>query len=62
MSTLAAATALPAAAAALRILLRTPLAGAAAAGLTGRAAREALTVIASSYEYHGGFRLKTLSA
>ena len=29
----------------------------------GRAVeREALTVIASSYEYHGGFRLKTLSA
>jgi DNA repair protein RecO (recombination protein O) len=43
-------------------LLRTPLAQAAAAGLTRRAASEALTVIASSYEYHGGFRLKTLSA
>jgi DNA repair protein RecO (recombination protein O) len=43
-------------------LLATPMADAAAAGLSTRAAREALAVIASSYEYHGGFRLKTLSA
>jgi DNA repair protein RecO (recombination protein O) len=43
-------------------LLRRPLAEANAAGLSARAAREALSVIASSYEYHGGFRLKTLSA
>lgn len=43
-------------------LLRTPLADAGAAGLSGRAARDALAVIASSYEYHGGFRLRTLSA
>ena len=27
-----------------------------------RAARDALAVIASSYEFHGGFRLRTLSA
>lgn len=46
----------------IETLLRTPLAEAAAAGLTQRAAREALAVISSSYEYHGGFRLKTLSA
>jgi DNA repair protein RecO (recombination protein O) len=46
----------------IETLLRTPLADAAAAGLGSRASREALAVIASSYEYHGGFRLKTLSA
>jgi DNA repair protein RecO (recombination protein O) len=46
----------------IEALLRTPLAGAAGAGLSPRAGREALAVIASSYEYHGGFRLKTLSA
>jgi DNA repair protein RecO (recombination protein O) len=46
----------------IETLLRTPLADAADAGLTARAAREALAVISSSYEYHGGFRLKTLSA
>ncbi len=46
----------------IETLLATPLADAAAAGLTPRAAREALAVISSSYEYHGGFRLKTLSA
>ena len=46
----------------IEALLRSPLADAAGAGLSGRAAREALSVIASSYEYHGGFRLKTLSA
>ena len=31
-------------------------------GLTKRRAREALGVITASYEYHGGFRLRTLSA
>ena len=46
----------------IETLLRRPLADAAEAGLTSRARREALAVIASSYEYHGGFRLKTLSA
>jgi DNA repair protein RecO (recombination protein O) len=46
----------------IEALLRSPLADAAGAGLTPRAGREALAVIASSYEYHGGFRLKTLSA
>lgn len=43
-------------------LLRTPLADAGAVGLSGRAARDALAVISSSYEFHGGFRLRTLSA
>ena len=31
-------------------------------GLGERARRDALKVITSSYEYHGGFRLRTLSA
>jgi DNA repair protein RecO (recombination protein O) len=43
-------------------LLSTPLADAGAAGLSDRAAREALAVVTSSYEEHGGFRLRTLSA
>ena len=41
-------------------LLRRPLAD--AGMLTPRAARDALAVINSSYEFHGGFRLRTLSA
>ena len=43
-------------------LLSTPLADAAAAELSDRARRDALAVITSSYEEHGGFRLRTLSA
>src|SRR5205807_1619894 len=43
-------------------LLQRPLAEASEAGLTKRGAREALGVITASYEYHGGFRLRTLSA
>jgi DNA repair protein RecO (recombination protein O) len=43
-------------------LLSTPLADAAAAGLTDGARREALLVVTSSYEEHGGFRLRTLAA
>ena len=43
-------------------LLRSPLADAETAGLSERAARDALRVIAASHEYHGGFRLRTLSA
>jgi DNA repair protein RecO (recombination protein O) len=43
-------------------LLSTPLADADEAALTERAARDALAVIMSSYEEHGGFRLRTLSA
>ena len=40
-------------------LLGTPLAE---AEISKRGAREALRVITSSYEYHGGFRLRTLAA
>jgi DNA repair protein RecO (recombination protein O) len=43
-------------------LLAHPLAEAAPLGLSERARREALRVITSSYEFHGGFRLRTLSA
>jgi DNA repair protein RecO (recombination protein O) len=43
-------------------LLSIPLGDAIAAGLGERARREALAVITSSYEEHGGFRLRTLSA
>jgi len=43
-------------------LLRSPLADACTAGLTERGAREVLAVITSSYEEHGGFRLRTLRA
>jgi DNA repair protein RecO (recombination protein O) len=43
-------------------LLSTPLADAVAAELSDRARRDALAVITSSYEEHGGFRLRTLSA
>jgi DNA repair protein RecO (recombination protein O) len=42
-------------------LLAQPLAKAGRAGLNERAARDALGVITASYEYHGGFRLRTLS-
>src|SRR5690242_17455437 len=43
-------------------LLSTPLADAETADLSDRARRDALAVITSSYEEHGGFRLRTLSA
>src|SRR3954470_23641035 len=43
-------------------LLRRPLAEAHGLGLADRSARDALTVVTSSYEYFGGFRLRTLSA
>ena len=43
-------------------LLSTPLAEPPTAGLSERARREALAVVTSSYEEHGGFRLRTLSA
>jgi DNA repair protein RecO (recombination protein O) len=46
----------------IELLLSTPLADAAAGGLGDRACREALSVVTSSYEEHGGFRLRTLSA
>ena len=43
-------------------LLSTPMADAVAVGLGDRARREALAVVTSSYEEHGGFRLRSLSA
>ncbi len=43
-------------------LLKSPLADAGSAGLTSRGARDVLAVITSSYEEHGGFRLRTLRA
>ncbi|HET8529445.1 MAG TPA: DNA repair protein RecO [Gaiellaceae bacterium] len=46
----------------IEALLASPLADAAGLGLGDRAARDALRVITASYEYHGGFRLRTLSA
>jgi DNA repair protein RecO (recombination protein O) len=49
----------PAGISAIESLLRRPLAE---ASLPQGAAREALRVITASYEYHGGFRLRTLRA
>src|SRR5581483_12177739 len=46
----------PAGLAGIESLLRRPLAEAGAVGLDDRAARDALTLITASYEYHGGFR------
>ena len=43
-------------------LLGRPLSDACATGLSERAVRDALGVVTASYEYHGGFRLRTLSA
>jgi DNA repair protein RecO (recombination protein O) len=52
----------PAGLSAIRTLLRTPLADAHEAGLNDRGAREAIALVAATYEHHGGFRLRTLSA
>jgi DNA repair protein RecO (recombination protein O) len=52
----------PATFAAVEGLLRRPLAGAHDAPFDELARRQALAVIVSAYEYHGGFRLRTLSA
>ena len=46
----------------MEALLRAPLADAGAVALSERGARDAIAVVTSSYEFHGGFRLKTLSA
>ena len=46
----------------MRLLLHSPLAAAPAAPLGEKAEREALAVVTASYEHHGGFRLKTLTA
>jgi DNA repair protein RecO (recombination protein O) len=47
---------------AIEQLLSTPLAEAVAAPLGDRARRDGLAVITASYEEHGGFRLRTVSA
>ena len=46
----------------MRVLLHSPIAAATTAGLGERAQRDALAVVNASYEHHGGFRLKTLTA
>jgi DNA repair protein RecO (recombination protein O) len=46
----------------MRLLLHSPIAAASTAGLGDRAQRDALAVVTASYEHHGGFRLKTVSA
>jgi DNA repair protein RecO (recombination protein O) len=43
-------------------LLAQPLAAAVGLGLSERARRDALRVVTASYEYHGGFRLRTLAS
>jgi DNA repair protein RecO (recombination protein O) len=45
----------------LAALLGAPIADAPGLGLGDRAARDALAVVTSSYEHHGGFRLRTLA-
>jgi DNA repair protein RecO (recombination protein O) len=50
----------PAGIAGIETLLARPLADAAVAGLSERAARDALSVITAAYEYFGNFRLRTL--
>jgi DNA repair protein RecO (recombination protein O) len=45
----------------IEALLRRPLAEAGEAGLSARATRDALAVVNSSHEFHGGFRLRTLA-
>jgi DNA repair protein RecO (recombination protein O) len=52
----------PNALAGMEQLLRRPLVDAGGAGLSERGAREALCVVTASYEFHGGFRLKTLAS
>jgi DNA repair protein RecO (recombination protein O) len=42
--------------------LSTPLADATPAALSDRALRDALAVVTTTYEEHGGFRLRTVSA
>jgi DNA repair protein RecO (recombination protein O) len=46
----------------IEALLASPLADATSLQLSERATRDALRVVTASYEYHGGFRLRTLSA
>ncbi len=46
----------------MRVLLHSPIAAAATAGLGERAQRDTHAVVTASYEHHGGFRLKTVAA
>ena len=46
----------------LTALLRRPLAEAHAVGLTERGGRDTLAVITASYEFNGGFRLRTVAS
>jgi DNA repair protein RecO (recombination protein O) len=46
----------------MHALLWTPLADVHGLGLGERAMRDALAVVVATYEFHGGFRLRTLSA
>jgi len=46
----------------IRTLVATPLADAHDADLSDRGARDALALVTASYEHHGGFRLRTLTA
>ena len=46
----------------IHALLWSPLADARDLGLGERAPRDALAVVVASYEFHGGFRLRTLTA
>ena len=52
----------PGGAAGLEDLLRRPLAESGGVELAARGARETLAAVTACYEYHGGFRLRTLSA
>jgi DNA repair protein RecO (recombination protein O) len=47
--------------AAIEELLRRPLVEAAEVGVGERESREALAVVVSSYEFHGGFQMRTLA-
>jgi DNA repair protein RecO (recombination protein O) len=47
---------------AMRALVWSPLADAHGLGLGERALRDTLAVVVASYEFHGGFRLRTLTA
>lgn len=47
---------------AIHALLTSPLADAHGLGLGERAVRDTLAVVVAAYEFHGGFRLRTLSA
>jgi hypothetical protein len=46
----------------IETLLARPLADAAKLDLSERARRDVLHVVTASYEYHGGFRLRTLAS